>query len=494
MILLRLSWKNVASALFLGLALRLFFTFHFPFYAGDTKFYEELARNWLYHGVYGLFIQGQLVPVDQRMPGYPAFLAAIYAIWGRSRIVVRILQAIIDLGTCALIAEIAARLSPATQRRRIATAALWLAVLCPFTANYTAAVLTETLATFFTAAAALALVNALVEICTASASNRSGPSLQEESSRKKLLAQTRRWMLCGFIVGLGTLVRPETPLLLAAAGLVLAFYWWRPASWSNLALAGSWMLVGLLIPLTPWAARNARTLGRIEFLSPFYAESRGDFIPRGFISWTRTWMIHFHDAYEINWKFGKQPIDMQAFPASAFDSAEERAYVANLLAHYDADINARPILDQDFAALAHERTERHPLRVFVYIPMARAWNIWFTPRIELLPYSGALRPPVEKWHANPWDFGITLGFGFLDFFYAGLALVGLIRFWKEPLLKSEPNRGPTLAIAFLVLFVLIRTVLLTQIPTVEPRYVIPCFPVVLAIGAQVWSSKSRRTA
>jgi len=494
MILRQLSWKNTVAALLLALALRLLFIFHFPFYAGDTKFYEELARNWLYHGVYGLFIQGRLVPVDQRMPGYPAFLAAIYAVWGRSRTVVRLVQAAIDIGTCLLVAKIAATLAPPAQRKRIATAALWLAALCPFTSNYTAAILTETLATFITAAAMLVLVRALADISAEPPSNSSIDAANTASSRQALLPRTRQWLLCGFLAGLGTLVRPETPLLLAAAGLVLAVRWWRPSNWSKLLLAGSWMLVGLLIPLTPWAARNARTLGRIEFLSPVHAESRGDFIPRGFFAWTRTWSIHFHDAYEINWKFGKQPIPMQSFPPSAFDSAAERAQVADLLARYYADVNARPLLDHDFAVLARFRAARHPLRVFIYIPLARAWNIWFTPRLELMPYSGSLWPPPERWRANPWDFAVTLGFGILNFLYAGLALAGIFRFRQGLRQNPHHNLGSTLAMAFLVVFLVIRTALLTQLPTVEPRYVLPCFPALLAIGAQAWAVRDRRSA
>ena len=104
------------------------FIVHFPFYAGDTKFYTELARNWLDHGVYGLFVQGQLLPVDMRMPGYPAFLAAIYALLGRTDKIVRIVQAFLDLATCVLTALIAARLAPASKRPLVAAAALWTAL------------------------------------------------------------------------------------------------------------------------------------------------------------------------------------------------------------------------------------------------------------------------------------------------------------------------------------------------------------------------------
>ncbi len=48
--MLPISYPHLAAALLCGLALRLYFIAHFPFYSGDTKFYEELARNWLDHG------------------------------------------------------------------------------------------------------------------------------------------------------------------------------------------------------------------------------------------------------------------------------------------------------------------------------------------------------------------------------------------------------------------------------------------------------------
>jgi hypothetical protein len=98
------------------------------------------------------------MPVDQRMPGYPAFLAVIYSTVGRSRIAVMLAQAAIDLVTCVLAALIAGRIAPAGKKTLTATIALWLAALCPFTGSYTAAIVTETLAAFFTTLALLTLV------------------------------------------------------------------------------------------------------------------------------------------------------------------------------------------------------------------------------------------------------------------------------------------------------------------------------------------------
>jgi len=66
----------------LGFALRGYFLhWHFLF-EGDSLVYGDLAKNWLFHGVYGLTDSGQVTPVDIRMPGYPAFLAAIFRLFG----------------------------------------------------------------------------------------------------------------------------------------------------------------------------------------------------------------------------------------------------------------------------------------------------------------------------------------------------------------------------------------------------------------------------
>ena len=105
---------SVALAVGAGLALRLYLIHRFPMNAaGDSEIYLELARNWLDHGVYGMSVNGHLTPVDLRSPGYPAFLAAVYATLGRSRYVVLLAQALVDLATCGVVAMLAARVAPA---------------------------------------------------------------------------------------------------------------------------------------------------------------------------------------------------------------------------------------------------------------------------------------------------------------------------------------------------------------------------------------------
>jgi hypothetical protein len=186
-------------------------------------------------------------------------------------------------------------------------------------------------------------------------------------------------------------------------------------------------------------------------------------------------MTRFGEAYLVTWTLGKQPIGIEALPRTAFDSDAERARVARLLEKYNADLQMTPVLDREFAVLAAERTARNPLRSYVFVPAERIAAMWFTPRIELLPYSGKLWPAGEKWRGNPADFGFTFGFGILSLLYLGMAAVG---WWR---CRAQ------LATAFLILFVAIRTVAMTQLQTVEPRYVIECFPVIVALGALVWA-------
>jgi len=468
------SSKNLIAALAAGLLFRFFFIAHFPFTAGDTKFYEELARNWLDHGVYGLFVNGRLLPVDMRMPGYPAFLATIYAIAGRGDKSVMLAQAAIDLLGCVAAAMLAARLAPESKRKIVATVALWVAALCPFTANYTAAILTESLAAFFTMAALLVLAIALGQ-----------RALKRRVAwlAKRDVFTLAGWFFAGGIVaGSGALVRPETPVILAAAGGVLLVRLRRRADWSKLTLAFAWMAAGLVLALAPWAIRNARTLGRIQFLAPYYAQSNGDFIPMGFYAWTRTWMTHEQDNYLVPWRLGKGPILIQTLPDSAFDSPAERTLVTELLREYNNGWQMTPLLDRQFAALARARVARHPPRTYLEIPIARAATIWLRPRVELLHYSGELWPLRERRRESPTDFDASLGYGLLNIFYIGLGIAGAWRCRANP------------AAALIVLYLILRTALLATMPTIEPRYVVVCFPALIALGAQIFGSvQSRQT-
>jgi hypothetical protein len=479
-------FSNKFVALAAGLCLRLFFVFKYPTNSGDTVLYEQIATNWLKHQVYAMDVGGAVTPVDLRMPGYPAFLALIYAITRRTgadaRAWVMLAQIAVDLLACLVIARMAELLASTaegvTTNRGVRTVALWLAVLCPFTANYTAVPLTEVFAVFWTGLACCVLVLALRRV--------KQPDFLLENSHMRLRSSVEYTALgAGLVVGAGTLFRPETPMLLIAGALVFGGLFFLSRNFKRWFLVSLAMALGCLIVLSPWALRNMLTFGKAQFLAPKDSNLPGELVPKGFMAWEKTWLFRVRDCYLVPWRLNGEAIFVDDIPARAFDTPEEKQRVAAILEQYNSDLTLTPEEDAAFAQLARERTARHPLRTYLWLPLARAITIWFTPRIELLPISGHVFPLRQMREDDPVDQEVTILFFVLNVFYVGLCVWGAARLWRS-------NAAARPAVAFLVLFILLRTAFLTTLETPEPRYVLVCFPALVAMGAQVFAGHSER--
>ena len=478
-------FSSPVFALAAGLCLRLFFVLKFPGDSGDTAIYEQIAANWLKHHVYAMEVQGAITPVDLRMPGYPAFLVLLYALTGRTaeaaRLSVMLAQVAVDLSSALIIAVLAAGLLVLTDRggsiKRVFNAALWLAALCPFTANYTAVLLTETIATFWTALGVLFL--------TGVAANSN--DLVFPKSRRPWEG---KWSedfgfyapAAGLAAGLGALFRPETPLLLLAAWISNAFLLLRHRKAKHLLRITLFTTLGCVLPLAPWAIRNARTFHEVQWLTPKYSTLPGEIVPRGLMAWESTWLFRVKDCYLVPWKINEEAIDVDTIPARAFDSPEEKQRVSAILKPYNEDLSLTEEEDDAFGQLARERAARHPLRTYLGIPAARAVALWLTPRIELLPISGNVFPLAEKHDTDPADQGFTIFLFLLNILYLGLGAGGAVKLWRA----SAAVRP---ALVFLILFLLLRTGFLTTLETPEPRYVLVCFPILIALAAQLFSGK-----
>jgi hypothetical protein len=359
---------------------------------------------------------------------------------------------------------------------RVFLAALWLATLCPFTANYTAVPLTEIFAIFLTAAALLPLC-ALV-----TRAQNTGWRL----SQRHWILGTDYWYLAGcagFLVGVGTLFRPEAPLLLLAAWLVLGAILVAQREPARFARTALLMSLACAIPLTPWAIRNAVTLHEIQPLAPRNSNLPGELVPYGFMSWEKTWLYRSRDVYLVPWKLNEEEIRLDDIPPRAFDTAEEKERVAMILEQYNEELTLTPDEDAAFARLARERMARHSLRTYLWLPLARAITLWFTPRIELLPVSGTVFPLAQSWEDDPIDQSVTVGLFLINIGYVALALWGAARLWR----RATSARA---ALALLLVFILVRTAFLTTLETPEPRYVLVCFPALLALAAQVFAPRA----
>jgi hypothetical protein len=477
-------FSNPFTALAAGLCLRFFFVLKFPANSGDTMLYEQIATNWLKHGTYAMNVGGVVTPVDLRMPGYPAFLALVYALTGRSgadaRLWVMLGQIAVDLLACLAIARLARLLATTpegiTPDDRAYYSALWLAALCPFTANYTAVPLTEVFAIFLTALACGALVLALRRV--------QRPDFLVKGSHLPLRRSVEYTALgAGLIVGVGTLFRPETPILLVTAAFVfggILLVHWNLKRWFRVSAA---MALGCLMVLSPWALRNFVTLGELEFLAPKNSNLPSELVPYGFMAWEKTWLYRVRDFYIVSWKLNGESIDVDSIPTRAFDTPEEKQRVAAVLEIYNDDLTLTPEEDAAFAQLARERNARHPLRTYLWLPMARAVTIWFSPRIELLPVSGNVFPLAQNWEDDRIDQWVTISFFLLNVLYVAIALWGAVRLWRG-------NSTARYGVAFLLVFILLRTAFLTTLETPEPRYVLECFPALIALAAQAFARPS----
>src|SRR5215470_2365805 len=127
----------------------------------DGRVYARIANNVLEHHSYSTATEEPYRPTLIRVPGYPLFLAGVYKVFGPdNNRAVRIIQAVLGAVMCWLVALMAFAWTPVDwepeRRRRALLIALALAAACPFTAIYVATILTETCATFFGTACALA--------------------------------------------------------------------------------------------------------------------------------------------------------------------------------------------------------------------------------------------------------------------------------------------------------------------------------------------------
>ncbi len=452
-----------------GLALRLFFFIYLPDLTDDSRVYIDLASNWLAHGVYGQTESGQIVPSDTRLPGYPAFLATMFWVFGVGKIrAVLLAQILFDLGNCLLIADLARRM---IARRWAGRVAFLLAALCPFLANYAAAVLTETLEVFFTALALDCAVAAL-----------------DQASDGAGLVRWSLWAATGASIAVCILLRPDGGILLAAVALYLVVaapkraFSLRAGSASlkrcpdtklshrfrALATAEVTIIILALAPLVPWTARNWTTLHQFQPLAPRYATGAEEVVPLGFNRWVRTWMADYTSVEEIYWDVPGEKIDADKLPARALDSAKDATLA--LIADYNLDQRLTPQIDARFDEVARQRIRAHPFRYYVGLPLARIADVWLRPRTELLPSD----PRWWEFNDDPKWSAVSVGFGVINLFFVVAAGMGLI--WRHESIRYT---------GLLVGFVLLRSAFLGSIENPETRYTLECYPAIIVL-ASAW--------
>ena len=455
--LLRAGWQWYLAMTLAALALRLFFILRFPALTPDSLVYGDFAKNWLLHGVYGATADAGVTPSFIRLPGYPAFLAALWSYFGMEHYgAARFAQMFIDVATCFVVADLARRIAPGIDKgERVARWAFALAALCPFLANYAAVPLTETASIFLSA---LALDFAVAALRRQDENHQLAPGL---------------WAGCGLAIAASIYLRPDGGALLIGIGGYLLYRLARPPDTARTFWAGVLLGVCALAPLAPWTIRNWRVFHRFEPLAPAAANAPGEFVATGFDRWTRTWLVDYASIEDVGFRLESDRIFVETLPHRAFDTPEERSRTEALLAQYNQEIQMTPELDAQFEQLARERVRRHPFRSYVELPLLRALDLWFRPRSELLP----LDSHWWRLREDPHDFAWSLLLALINLIYVGMAILGLRR-WRE---LAFPG--------MLAGFTVVRTAIITVLTYPEPRYVLECYPVVVAFAAVALASR-----
>jgi 4-amino-4-deoxy-L-arabinose transferase-like glycosyltransferase len=225
----RADWR---TPFLIALLVRLAYVLFYPQLSvhGDAAQYDALGWN-LAQGL-GYRIPGG-EPNVYWAPGFPALLAGVYAIFGHSVAVIRIVQAILSALVVPLVAVMAARVFG----RRTATTAALLCGFYPAFIGYSGLLLTETVFTLLLAVLVCWLL-----------------SLSRESSSTELLG-------LGALAGVMALCRAEMVLLplfvFVALRVVFAD---RTATVKQVVL----IYAAVVVTIAPWSMRNYAVTG--EFI------------------------------------------------------------------------------------------------------------------------------------------------------------------------------------------------------------------------------------
>jgi hypothetical protein len=418
-------------------------TWHNP--AGDGVQYYALSQELRAEARFAYGPEPE-PPTYTRLPGYPLFLAYLAVRQAPISLDAHLRRAtranvLLDAATALLVYALLRRWG-----RRPALVGLLLAFTCPLQLTLVCYGLTETLAT---ALATLELWLALRIL--------SGPSLAWPA-------------LAGITAGLAQLVRADA--VMAAPAVAMAIFW-SPTTLRRRRLAFGLAGAGAALVFAPWPMRNLALFGRPYLAAVAWRSIAGQPLPDTSVGWMRTWASGRPGESFLDLVFAVPlPADTRRpgiLLPQMYDDPAERRRVSALFTRFTRESWSEPVV-REFDALAQERTRRHPLRTFLWLPLKRISHLW---------------SPVPEWELGmdvPW-LGLPRLLWTFAFWYAALyvlALAGAIGLWRR-----GPGTFERRFAAVLTSVVGARTALYGyMVPAaVNSRYLIEAFPALIVLAA-----------
>ncbi len=423
----------------------------------DSWQYLDMGRSLLR----GTFAQDGVITMN-RTPGYPAFLAAVFALFGESQLSVTASQMVLDALSCVMVLQMGLWLG--VNRWAAGLTAVMVAT-CLFTATYTTQALTETVYTFVLTLGLWVLL----------LPSRAG-------SEEAYGTTTSRVLLSGLVFGFGVLVRPSMALAaLPFAALMLLrsvlMHGWRGALSLRRLAAPAAFSAGLLVLVLPWMARNYLTF------PAQYGAPDEQVTLLGMKSGIPTYKHVYTKEFNAFLRSQEEPyVQTEActFPVVArFVYPEETQDLKRAFAKLEHDVKTTSIYRKEslpaFVEITRKRYAAAP-RLYVTAPLSKFLKIWIAPRISVL-WKGTSGHNSGR--------GLIVLMTLYSTFYVGLGFLGL----TVGLRQASP-----VAAVYLLSQILGHSLTYMYIfPTPQSRYAVPVFPL-FCLAAGLLASHAHKLA
>ena len=324
-----------------------FFIFYFPESDGDGNSYRLIADNILRGcGVSMSPINSQVcVPHfgGNHGPGYPVFMALIWALSGHSDFAIRIFQALIYTASIIYLVE---NINRYTSSLKISVIVGFVLVISPLHIGWSRFILSE----------ALAIAGTLwvfAEII------------------RSLHIQKLRTISLAFALIFTSFIRLDAILILIPI-VITAFIIHTPREAFKKVIFGA---IIFALPWTGWLTRNY-IVGLENLFEPMAAELVNE--TPGVFDWTRSWSTHQYSTIAVHFPIYSYDYDEIVVDNEAYSSENEKKSV-NILLDELVKYKSKPFpshIDVQFAELAKQRKTSNPVRHYLILPIKRVINFW----------------------------------------------------------------------------------------------------------------------
>ena len=429
--------------------------------SGDSFLYMGVARNIAENFCVSLSDPsgGVCAPHwgGNQLPGYPAFMAAVWWVSGGEFKFVPPAQSLVFAVAAAVLAAALRRAGAEANAVRLVVLVL---AVSPSLVGWPRMLLTETLS----AAAAIWLLAELV---------------------KSVAERRPRIVPTAIAMAIGIFIRYDFVLMLLPVGLTMLYI--LPVFQALRSLIAVLLICAL--PIVGWAARAAAV--GLPPVPPYGLTPHGEELPPGIFKWIGVWLVYQHDLRESVWALVNYDYNDFHPPLSAYRSESERRVVEGHIATLSKNflgVSPPTEIDNDFAKLARARIETEPVRYWLVLPVRRALAMWLAP-------TPSMGWPVEvgdqkrrEWRRalehQDWmevadliveNSGAVLAKGLVVLHRYILLLSGLIMMFSLISCWRRGQNNLTMSLAGLALVLALgRTFAFSQTLLVETRYLVPC--------------------